>query len=148
MGIPKLFKYITERYPSLCQTVTANQVHLIIFFSIKWNQPSEYFAYHNFFGDYLCLFQLPQYDYFYIDLNHLIHKALSEKCHLPLEEVDDKFLTEARIVERVLRYIETLHRIVPSKVLFLSTDGVAPRAKWATQRNRRFEAFCVSNYFW
>lgn len=80
---------------------------------------------------------MPSYDYLYIDLNVLIHKAVNEKCGMPLEMVDDTFYTEERIFERVLRYIETLHRIVPTKVLFLAIDGVAPRAKWATQRDRR-----------
>lgn len=32
MGVPKLFKYLTERYPSLCQTVAANQVHFFTVF--------------------------------------------------------------------------------------------------------------------
>lgn len=81
--------------------------------------------------------QLPENDYFYIDLNNLIHKARSEKCLLPLEKADEQFLSETRIFERVFRYIETLHRIVPSRVLFLAIDGVAPRAKWTTQRERR-----------
>lgn len=63
---------------------------------------------------------------------------MNERNGLPLEKVDDDFFTEPRIFERILRQIETLHRIVPSKVLFLSIDGVAPRAKWATQRERRY----------
>lgn len=67
----------------------------------------------------------------------MIHKAINEKNLLPLEELDDQFLDQARIFERILRYVEALHRIIPSKVLFLSIDGVAPRAKWATQRERR-----------
>lgn len=89
------------------------------------------------FFEYVLCFQLPKYDYFYIDLNNLIHKSISERNLLPLEKADDGFLSEARIFERVLCYIETLHRIVPSRVLFLSIDGVAPRAKWNTQRERR-----------
>ncbi|XP_055313630.1 5'-3' exoribonuclease 1-like [Sitodiplosis mosellana] len=109
MGVPKLFKYLSDRYPSLSQTVTPNM--------------------------------LPHYDYFYIDLNFLLHKAVNEKNALPLEKVDNNFFSESRIFERVLRQIETLHRIVPSKVLFLSIDGVAPRAKWNTQRERRLLSF-------
>lgn len=78
-----------------------------------------------------------QYDYLYIDLNFLIHKATTEKGLLPLEDQDDEFTSEPWIFERILRYIETLHRIVPTKVLFLAIDGVAPRAKWSIQRERR-----------
>lgn len=70
-------------------------------------------------------------------MNNLIHKALSERSLLPLEQLDDEFYLEERVFERIFCYIETLHRIVPTKVLFLSIDGVAPRAKWATQRERR-----------
>lgn len=27
MGVPKLFKYLTERYPSLCQKIPVNKVN-------------------------------------------------------------------------------------------------------------------------
>lgn len=140
MGVPKLFRYLAERYPCLSQTLSAYQVHLQPFFIV--NSPKLFFfVFHH---GILC-FQLPQYDYFYIDLNNLIHKSLSDRNLLPLEKVDDEFLTESRIFERVLCYIETLHRIVPSRVLFLAIDGVAPRAKWNTQRERRY---VINIFFW
>lgn len=105
-----------------------------------------FFANFTIDGFFFFLFyQLPKYDYFYIDLNFLLHKAVNEKNGLPLEKVDDDFFSESRIFERILRQIETLHRIVPSKVLFLSIDGVAPRAKWATQRERRYLYNCYSH---
>lgn len=55
-----------------------------------------------------------------------------------MERVDEEFYSEPRIYERILRWIETLFRLVrPKKLLFLSICGVAPRAKWNTQRKRR-----------
>lgn len=97
----------------------------------------------------MFFFQLPNYDYFYIDVNFLLHKSVTENGLLPLEQADDEYLIESRIFERVLRQIETLHRIVPSKVLFLAIDGVAPRAKWMKQKNRRWIfIFNFKTHFW
>lgn len=110
-------------------------VFINLFRPIFWTWIAAYWVY------IFSAFQLPKYDYLYIDLNFLIHKATTDKGLLPLEEVDSGFYSEPRIFERILRYIETLHRIIPSKVLFLSIDGVAPRAKWATQRERRYCTF-------
>lgn len=135
MGVPKLFKYLTDRYPSLCQTIPASQVSFR-----QFSEHEQHIQYK------FSAFQLPKYDYLYIDLNFLIHKATTDKGLLPLEEVDSKCYSEPRIFERILRYIETLHRIIPSKVLFLSIDGVAPRAKWATQRERRYCTFADHIY--
>lgn len=131
MGVPKLFKYLTDRYPSLSKTVGADQVHFRHRFCIQ----CEYFFNYKFC---VCVFQLPQYDYLYIDINFLIHKAATEQGLLPLEELDHEFSSEPRIFERIFSYIQTLHRIIPCKVLFLAIDGVAPRAKWPTQRERRY----------
>lgn len=55
-----------------------------------------------------------------------------------MEQVDAQFYDELRIFERILRWIETMHRLIrPQKLFFLTVDGVAPRAKWDTQRERR-----------
>lgn len=84
------------------------------------------------------LIQLPDYEYLHIDLNFLIHKAVDKNCRLPLEPLDAHFYDESRIYERIFRWIETLYRLVrPKKLLFLAIDGVAPRAKFNTQRRRR-----------
>lgn len=123
MGIPGLFAHLIERYPNLSQTITANQVKMktILIFEMKICQKNGKFQ------EILISFQLPNYDYFYIDVNVLLHKASHPLNRLPRENVDEQFFHESRIFERVLHWIETLYRLIrPSKVLFLGIDGVAP----------------------
>lgn len=68
-------------------------------------------------------------------MNFLIHNAVpSPECGASEKSVD----VEIAILDRLLTTIETLFRLIrPTKLLFLATDGVAPRAKWNKQRQRR-----------
>lgn len=94
---------------------------ILIFFSV----PVVWFG---------CI-QLPQYDNFYIDLNFLIHNAVpNHECGTD----DEHENVDADVFDRILTAIETLYRLIrPTKLFFLSIDGVAPRAKWNKQRQRR-----------
>lgn len=61
---------------------------------------------------------------------------------MPHERFDDGYFEENRIFERVFRWIETLYRLIqPAKLFYLASDGVAPCAKWRTQRLRRYDNF-------
>lgn len=73
-----------------------------------------------------------EFDNLYLDLNGTIHPSV-RRCvvdgQLDFDEFFVKFCNEIR---------ETVRRVKPTRVLFLAVDGVAPRAKMAQQRKRRF----------
>lgn len=73
-----------------------------------------------------------EFDNLYLDLNGTIHPSV-RRCvvdgHLDFDAFFIKFCDEIR---------ETVRRVKPLQVLFLAVDGVAPRAKMAQQRKRRF----------
>ena len=73
-----------------------------------------------------------EFDNLYLDLNGTIHPSV-RRCvvngQLDFDAFFIKFCNEIR---------ETVRRVKPLQVLFLAVDGVAPRAKMAQQRKRRF----------
>ena len=70
----------------------------------------------------------------YLDVNGLIHEC----CQLPDGRYDTN---EAASLERLVGLVEGLVReLQPTGLLYLSVDGVAPRAKSNQQRERRYES--------
>lgn len=123
MGIPKYFRHITTKYPTVIKDSTSNL----------------------------------QIQNLYFDLNCLIHPCVrnvsSAHPHLvekhKLLEPDKKYQNtqdfhtefEVKIYAEVKLYLDKLIKIVgPSKMIYLSIDGVAPRAKMEQQRTRRFRS--------
>ena len=123
MGIPKYFRHITGKYPTVVKNVDTKV----------------------------------QIQNLYFDMNCLIHPCvrtvsknypmLVEK-HKKLEPLDkyqsDKsFHTEfeLKIYNEIKDYLDKLIKIVePESLIYLSIDGVAPRAKMEQQRTRRFRS--------
>ncbi|KAL1922980.1 uncharacterized protein VTP21DRAFT_9356 [Calcarisporiella thermophila] len=77
-------------------------------------------------------------DNLYVDMNGVIHdclNSLTQKRHCD----------ETAIIRNVLYYIDHLVELLkPRKTVFLSMDGVAPRAKMHQQRVRRFRTAMTS----
>lgn len=78
-------------------------------------------------------------DRYFLDLNGIIHpcshNVLKDNSERPLPEIEDK------ICDETIKYIvQTVNEIKPSKLLFIGIDGVAPRAKMAQQRKRRYKS--------
>ncbi|CAF1247259.1 unnamed protein product [Adineta steineri] len=62
----------------------------------------------------------------YLDLNNIIHKYA---------ESNDK----NEIIKDVIEHIDRIFRsILPSQLLYIAMDGVAPRARMPHQRTKRF----------
>ena len=75
-----------------------------------------------------CSRSLPrQVDDLYIEVNHLLHRALESS------ETEDLFYSI--VLERIDHIVNT---VMPSRMVYLTVDGVAPFAKMKTQRARRF----------
>lgn len=78
---------------------------------------------------------VPEIDNFYLDVNGVIHKRAHNNNIVTA--CSERSLED--IFYDVFTYIdEMVHLIKPKKLLMISADGVAPRAKMNQQRSRRF----------
>ncbi len=76
----------------------------------------------------------------FLDLNGAIHPK-AQKILSEYPDLKNKSVLENKIYFEVLDYIKFLIEYVqPNDTLFISIDGVAPRAKMQQQRSRRFKS--------
>ena len=109
MGIPKFFRWISERYPLLSQLLANSEIDL-----------------------------LPVVDNLYLDMNGIIHHC-THPNNQDEERGKEYALTEDEMFVVIAQYIDKLfHLIKPQKLFYMAVDGVAPRAKLNQQRQRRF----------
>lgn len=100
MGVPSLFRYITDKYPDTIRPVT----------------PED------------------KTDMLYIDFNAIVHRC----CKHPMAP---KPKDENEIFLNVQAYLSNIVELVEPRILvYIATDGVAPRAKLNQQRARRYHS--------
>ena len=79
--------------------------------------------------------EVPEIDNLYLDVNGVIHNS-SHKYYCDASQINE---TTKQIYFDVCQVIKKIvHIIKPKKLLMISVDGVAPRAKMNQQRIRRF----------
>lgn len=80
-------------------------------------------------------------DYFFLDFNSILYKVLYDNEKNKLYE--DVFL------RNIIRELKTLcnQKLRPSKMVYFSFDGPAPRAKMVQQRSRRYKSVQLQTYF-
>ena len=123
MGIPKYFRHITGKYPTVVKNVdTKVQIQ-------------------NLYFDMNCLIH-PCVRTVTKEYPHLVdkHKKLEPQDKY---QNDKSFHTEfeLKIYKEIKDYLDKLIKIVePESLIYLSIDGVAPRAKMEQQRTRRFRS--------
>ncbi|CAC5391145.1 XRN1 [Mytilus coruscus] len=121
MGVPKFYRWISERYPCLSETVKELQIPEFDNLYLDMNGTSTH---------------IPEFDNLYLDMNGIIHT-----CSHPDDNNPHFRITLEKILSDICHYIEFLFRIIkPKKVFFMAIDGVAPRAKMNQQRGRRFRS--------
>ena len=80
-------------------------------------------------------YDVPEIDNLYLDINGIIHNA-SHNYYCDASQINE---TTKKIYFDVCEVIKGIvHLIKPKKLLMISADGVAPRAKMNQQRIRRF----------
>lgn len=80
-------------------------------------------------------YDVPEIDNLYLDINGIIHNA-SHNYYCDASKINE---TTKKIYLDVCEVIKGIvHLIKPKKLLMISADGVAPRAKMNQQRIRRF----------
>jgi 5'-3' exoribonuclease 1 len=81
---------------------------------------------------------LADVDYFYLDMNGIIHPCTHGNGN---ENGEVVLLDETAMFKRIFLYVDRLYKLVqPTTVLYLAVDGTAPRAKMNQQRARRFRS--------
>lgn len=126
MGIPKFFRYITNKNPEIIRDT------------------------------------LVSIDNIFFDLNCLIHPCTHSVIHKYPQLVTShntlertakylniEFITEfeGKIYEEIANYMRSLiSQTRPSKLIYISIDGVAPRAKMEQQRSRRYRSIIAKRW--
>ena len=75
----------------------------------------------------------------FLDLNCAIHPCCRKLANENYKAFK-KNQTETRMINEVLNYIDKLVNLINPNLLYIAIDGVAPRAKMAQQRLRRYKS--------
>ena len=90
--------------------------------------------------------QIKQIDNLFLDLNCAIHYCCRDILKNITYDVKMKNRIEEKMINNIIDYIEILVKYSnPQKLLFITIDGVAPKAKMNQQRMRRFKKFYEIN---
>ena len=154
MGVPKFFRWLSERYPKINQPLHCVPVHDIPeskdqneqnAYDLKQDeQDDEFEKTETLQTSSICTYQarysaadgyIPvEFDRLYLDMNGILHG-----CSHSNGAVDD-FMTEEEKLKYICYYLDRIVEDIaqPKEVLFCAIDGVAPRAKMNQQRSRRY----------
>lgn len=131
MGVPRLFKWVSQKYPKNIYDVSIGK-------RMNWL-------------DYPIINRGKDVDNLYLDAVGVLHmmaaRVFKYGDHALKEDEKDEFegLTEKEKTNKVYEFsmdyiISIIHLVKPKFLTYLSLDGVAPLAKQGQQRQRRFLA--------
>ncbi|CUS09595.1 unnamed protein product [Tuber aestivum] len=145
MGVPALFRWLTNKYPKIVSPVIEEQPQEIdgVVRAVDTTRPNPNGEVRillsvgslNMFADvHLVHLRTLKADNLYLDMNGIVHP-----CSHPEEGEAPE--TEEAMMLAVFAYTERVVNMVrPRKLLMIAVDGVAPRAKMNQQRSRRFRS--------
>lgn len=132
MGVPKFFRWLSERYPKINQRFASFPNEETCLGHFQELPPPPVLP-----PDPLATCGLPPpIDRLYIDMNGVIHGCSHNNTSLkePISR-EEIFQNVAYYLDRIVGDI-----VQPSQLVYLSIDGVAPRAKLNQQRSRRYRS--------
>ena len=140
MGVPKFYRWLSERYPRINQRFAAfvNPETYETYFPAKDGDEKNLPPPPLEAPDPLSTCGLsPEIDRLYIDMNGVLHGC----SHNNAEEGDEIFPpTNQEIFTNVCYYLDRIVGDIakPKQMVYMAIDGVAPRAKLNQQRSRRY----------
>jgi len=150
MGVPKFFRWLSERYPLTVQRHgcrVKKETFLEHYDEEKYNEVTGRLVSPDHLST--CGLLPPVIDRLYIDMNGIIHGCShnnqdDDASTLDGENVEEgpPARTEADVFRDICYYLDRIVRDIaqPKELLYLAIDGVAPRAKLNQQRARRYRS--------
>ena len=132
MGVPKFFRWLSERYPKINERAGFLPEKDTCIRHFGELPPDPILP-----PDPLSTCGLPPpIDRLYIDMNGVIHGCSHNNSTLPQP------LTQDGIFRNIAYYLDRIvgDIVKPTELVYLSVDGVAPRAKLNQQRSRRYRS--------
>ena len=142
MGVPKFYRWISERYPLITQRHGVRATEALARDHFERAPPED--IPHP---DPLSTCGLPPpIDRLYIDMNGIIHGCShNNRASTDADSPDENavaHITEAEIFRNIRYYLDRLVKEVaqPRELMYIAIDGVAARAKLNQQRARRYRS--------
>jgi 5'-3' exonuclease len=150
MGVPKFYRWLSERYPRINQRFGSppNPETQERYFPKNEGEDGDFIPLPD-SPDPLSTCGLPpEIDRLYLDMNGIIHGCSHNNSDQDDEDKDGDDakptaqISNEEIFRNVCYYLDRVigDMVQPQEVVYMAIDGVAPRAKLNQQRSRRYRS--------